>query len=125
MKENNIVLRDYQEKVIQEMNTHFNQEKIDNGILVIPTGGGKTITAAYFLHQQFKSGKLGEDSIVLWLTHNIDLLEQTHNSFKKFFEPSNMAVVSSVHSSFDQIRNDKVKLKNLEVYLLVIYPAVH
>lgn len=49
------------------------------------------------------------------MTHNIDLLEQTHNSFKKFFAPSEMAVVSSVHSSFQNITKDIKKLKNLEI----------
>lgn len=59
MKEqHDTTLREYQEKVIQSMNSHFNESDKENGVLVIPTGGGKTTTAAYFLWQQFKNGNL-------------------------------------------------------------------
>lgn len=109
----NVKLRDYQLKVISEMNSHF--ENKTNGVLVIPTGGGKTITAAFFLWKQFIDRQLGDDSIVLWMTHNIDLLEQTFQSFTRFFEKKNMAIVSSNHTSFEHLIKDKSKLDDLEI----------
>jgi len=47
------------------------------GILVLPTGGGKTFTAVQFLAQ----GPLSEGYKVLWLAHTHHLLEQSFKSF--------------------------------------------
>ena len=48
------------------------------GILVLPTGGGKTFTAVHFL----SSGPLSEGYKVLWLAHTHHLLEQAFECFK-------------------------------------------
>ncbi len=47
------------------------------GILVLPTGGGKTFTAVRFLCQ----GPLSDGYKVLWLAHTHHLLEQAYYSF--------------------------------------------
>ena len=47
------------------------------GILVLPTGGGKTFTAVRFLCQ----GPLSQGYKVLWLAHTHHLLEQAYYSF--------------------------------------------
>lgn len=49
----------------------------NGGILVLPTGGGKTFTAVRFLCQ----GPLSEGYKVLWLAHTHHLLEQAYYSF--------------------------------------------
>ena len=48
------------------------------GILVLPTGGGKTITAVRFLC----NGPLSDGYKVLWLAHTHHLLEQAFHSFR-------------------------------------------
>ncbi|WP_169796662.1 DEAD/DEAH box helicase [Chondromyces crocatus] len=48
------------------------------GILVLPTGGGKTFTAVRFLC----AGPLSDGYKVLWLAHTHHLLEQAFHSFK-------------------------------------------
>lgn len=57
----------------------FGKESQGNhgGILVLPTGGGKTFTAVRFLCQ----GPLSEGYKVLWLAHTHHLLEQAYYSF--------------------------------------------
>ena len=52
-------------------------ENPNGGILVLPTGGGKTFTAVRFLCQ----GPLSEGYKVLWLAHTHHLLEQAYYSF--------------------------------------------
>ena len=47
------------------------------GILVLPTGGGKTFTAVHFLC----TGPISDGSKVLWLAHTHHLLEQAFYSF--------------------------------------------
>jgi ATP-dependent helicase IRC3 len=49
------------------------------GILVLPTGGGKTFTALRFL----TTTALSEGYKVLWLAHTHHLLEQAYGSFSK------------------------------------------
>lgn len=51
--------------------------KDDGGILVLPTGGGKTFTAVHFLC----TGPLSDGYKVLWLAHTHHLLEQAFHSF--------------------------------------------
>jgi superfamily II DNA or RNA helicase len=51
--------------------------KEDGGILVLPTGGGKTFTAAHFLAH----GPLSDGYKVLWLAHTHHLLEQAFYGF--------------------------------------------
>ena len=48
------------------------------GILVLPTGGGKTFTAVRFLAE----GPLSDGYKVLWLAHTHHLLEQAFHSFR-------------------------------------------
>ncbi len=51
--------------------------KEDGGILVLPTGGGKTFTAVHFL----ATGPLSDGYKVLWLAHTHHLLEQAFHGF--------------------------------------------
>lgn len=53
------------------------QGQIKGGILVLPTGGGKTFTAARHL----TTGPLGRGQRVLWLAHTHHLLEQALAAF--------------------------------------------
>ncbi len=49
------------------------------GLLVLPTGGGKTLTAAYWLmHNILDKGKK-----VIWVAHRHELLDQAKSSFEK------------------------------------------
>lgn len=68
----NIELFEYQEKVCKEAV----QKK--NGIIVMPAGSGKTQTALEIIARlRFKT---------LWITHTIDLLNQSYNRAKTNFE---------------------------------------
>src|SRR5437588_11406492 len=50
----------------------------NGGILVLPTGGGKTFTAVHFLC----NGPLSDGYKVLWLAHTHHLLEQAFAAFE-------------------------------------------
>jgi superfamily II DNA or RNA helicase len=47
------------------------------GLLVLPTGGGKTLTAGFWLAKNF----LDKNKKVLWVAHRHELLEQAKNTF--------------------------------------------
>ena len=60
-----------QKKVIQARKKNF------SGLLVLPTGGGKTLTAAYWLSRNF----LDKGKKVLWIAHRHELLNQAMSAF--------------------------------------------
>ena len=68
----NIKLFDYQEKVCEKALLR------KNGIIVMPAGSGKTQTALEII------ARLGLKT--LWITHTIDLLNQSYNRAKNNFE---------------------------------------
>lgn len=82
------------EKLSQWFKGNFERK---GGLLVLPTGGGKTLTSVRFLCQS----PLSNDYKILWLAHTHHLLEQAINEFgdtsldpeqqiKKGFEVSNI-----------------------------------
>lgn len=48
------------------------------GMVVLPTGGGKTRTALEWLFKRF----ISEGKRVLWVTHRLDLLDQVHEEIR-------------------------------------------
>ncbi|NTV65843.1 MAG: DEAD/DEAH box helicase family protein, partial [Oscillochloris sp.] len=64
----------HQAQALQVLHQHFTQRAapFSGGLLVLPTGGGKTFTALRFLCR----GPLSQGFKVLWLAHTHHLLEQ-------------------------------------------------
>lgn len=72
---------EFQKEAINELKKWYNNHPrpYAGGILVLPTGGGKTFTALRFL----ATTALSEGYKVLWLAHTHHLLEQAFSSFSK------------------------------------------
>jgi len=68
--ENN--LYKYQNSAVSALEKHFIKEDKDSGLLVMPTGSGKTRTVIYFLLKKMVS----EGYKIVWLTHRHMLIEQ-------------------------------------------------
>ena len=69
----------HQQAAWNVMTTHFFDKKNQAGVVVVPTGGGKTVIASRWLLQNHirKGGR------VLWLTHRRSLLMQAFNTFAR------------------------------------------
>lgn len=72
------------------------------GLLVLPTGGGKTLTASWWLAKNF----LDKNKKILWIAHRHELLEQAKATFTKTLafsdifqdrENFNYRVISGIH----------------------------
>jgi len=79
------------------------------GLLVLPTGGGKTLTAGYWLCKNY----LDKGKKVLWIAHRHELLEQAKNTFSEkltyhdIFENRdsfNYRIISGIHDKPINIR---------------------
>jgi superfamily II DNA or RNA helicase/tetratricopeptide (TPR) repeat protein len=75
----NIQLYTHQSDAIRSMSRRILSADSFSGLLVLPTGGGKTLTATYWLMQDIldKGGK------IIWLAHRHELLNQAQRSFEK------------------------------------------
>lgn len=81
-----------------------------SGILVLPTGGGKTITTSYWLTKN----AINRHAKVLWIAHRTQLLEQTYEAFcrcaAKELLPDvteyNMSIVSGEYGKASRITGE-------------------
>lgn len=71
----------HQAKALQELDKWYKSASAEpqGGILVLPTGGGKTFTACHFICRN----PLSDGFKVLWLAHTHHLLEQAFYSFSQ------------------------------------------
>jgi len=68
----------HQREAIGAMTKTINNKDDYRGLLVLPTGGGKTFTAIYWLLQNI----IDKGHKVLWIAHRIELLDQAFESLK-------------------------------------------
>lgn len=74
-----IRLYPHQAQAIQSLDRWERSGSDGAGLLVLPTGGGKTLTATYWLMRAIldKGGK------VLWIAHRHELLDQAYHAFER------------------------------------------
>ena len=76
----NLELYKHQNDAIKELNDILTNDKNPfAGLLVLPTGGGKTLTATYWLLKNYVDKK----KKILWIAHRHELLEQAKHSFEQ------------------------------------------
>lgn len=73
----NVSLYPYQQEAVASMKRHFLEEDRLSGILVMPTGSGKTMTSVYFLLREMAS----RGYEIIWLAHRFMLVEQAARVF--------------------------------------------
>ena len=112
----NIVLHEFQEAAMRKM-SEMNKKETFNGLLVLPTGAGKTMTATYWLLKNATDKR----KKVLWIAHRHLLLEQAAetfviNSYKKASDGSDFLsnrisykyrIISGKHDKPKDIKGDE------------------
>jgi len=74
-----ITPRDHQLAAWDKMTALYLEQKKNAGLIVVPTGGGKTVLAAHWLLQNH----VQQGGRVLWLAHRRSLLRQAFDTFCK------------------------------------------
>ena len=105
--QNNIQLYRHQREAINNL-SEINNNKNFSGILAIPTGGGKTLAAVYWLLRDV----IDNNKKVLWIAHRHELLTQAYlalknNAYKNLLrnrDSFNYRIISGEH---DYTRNVK------------------
>ncbi len=108
-----IALHDYQKKAVEALKTHFIENDRKSGLLVMPTGSGKTRTSTAFLLQHMVAE---EGYQIIWLAHRHMLIDQSAKSFYdnspaiKLFNPKmrqfKMVCVSGNHLTMKSTEKD-------------------
>lgn len=126
-------LYEHQQQAVQQLNAQvimLNGQPFA-GLLVIPTGGGKTMTAVQWLLRNC----VDKDKKVLWIAHRHELLEQAKESFQnnaysdllKSRRSFNYRIVSGINDKPKDIRTsddiiiaskDSLRLETATQYLL-------
>ena len=75
-----VPLYDFQKDAIEELKKYFIKEDKDSGIMVMPTGSGKSRTSITFLVREMVS----QGYQILWIAHRHMLLDQAADCFYKF-----------------------------------------
>ncbi len=108
--ESRLNLYKHQREAIQELQSKT-VKKSFSGMLVLPTGGGKTLTAAYWLAKNY----LDKNKKILWIAHRHELLNQAKQTFHeklafadifKQKQSFNYRVVSGIHDRAVNIKAD-------------------
>lgn len=143
---NNLSLYKHQTDAIKKLN----EKIIDTGknpfagLLVLPTGGGKTLTAVYWLLRNYTDN----NKKILWIAHRHELLEQAKRSFEQLaysdilknrssfnyrvisglhdkpvnIKPNDDIIISSKDSlnrGFDHLYENWIRNDNQEVFLVI------
>lgn len=114
---NEIPLYDFQEDAIDKLYESVITNNEERGLLVMPTGSGKTRTAVYFLLKNMAS----RGYQIIWLTHRHMLIDQTADAFYNFApliksqnpaaKKLDMVCVSGEHSSIKATKkNDDIMI---------------
>lgn len=75
-----VPLYDFQKKAVEKLKEHFIDNDRESGLLVMPTGSGKSRTAVYFLIKEM----ISRGWQILWLCHRHMLIDQAAECFYRF-----------------------------------------
>ncbi len=100
----------HQQQALDNLNKWFmSTKKQAGGILVLPTGGGKTFTAMHFLCRH----PISDNYKILWLAHTHHLLEQAFSGMDKLLcliaEPKNSLNVRLVSGTIGHFKVADIK----------------
>ena len=101
----------HQQQALEKLSQWFKGDfQKKGGLLVLPTGGGKTLTSIRFLCQN----PLSNDYKILWLAHTHHLLEQAINEFGN----TSLSIEEQIKKGFEVSNINSATKKELNVRLV-------
>ena len=114
-------LYDFQKQAVNALEKHFIKEDKQRGLIVMPTGSGKSRTATYFLIKKM----ISQGYQILWIAHRHMLIDQAADCFYKFaglsklenpdMKKYNISCISIEHQSIKSIdKKDEVIVGSIQ-----------
>lgn len=117
----------FQEKAISCIVNDFKQNIVGRFLLVLPTGGGKTLTAMRAVDKMVRLGFISKQDKILWVVHTLSLyshakknLENKQN-YSKFSLHPNLASIINVRMKSDATKELEGGFK----YKLIVIDEAH
>lgn len=109
-----VPLYDFQEDAVNNLKHYFVDDDMQAGLLVMPTGSGKSRTATSFLIKEM----ISQGYQILWIAHRHMLIDQAADCFYRYAGLSkirnpkirkyNISCISGEHLSCSQVGNSEV-----------------
>ena len=116
----------FQKDAVRAIANDFEKKPNGRYLLVIPTGGGKTITAVKAICQLYADNVLDSSSDkVLWTAHRQELLNQAEEAFIKIIDSTSAAISLDNNIRIEMISVAPKALQDESVKLAVIDEAHH
>ena len=118
---------DFQQKAISSIVSDFRRNKSGRFLLVLPTGGGKTLTAMRAVNEMIKQGIISKQDKILWVVHTLSLYShakrnlEDKNNYTKFLLYSDLASIINVRMKSNAVK----ELGNGSKYKLIIIDEAH
>lgn len=114
-----VPLYDYQENAVKALKKHFIDDDCKEGMLVMPTGSGKSRTATYFLIKEM----ISRGYQVIWLAHRHMLIDQAADCFYRYaglskienpnIKEYRISCVSGLHLRMSQVDKHEVVVASI------------
>lgn len=117
----------FQEDAISNIVRDFQKNKQGRFLLVLPTGGGKTIAAIRSLNEMINRGIIGKEDRVLWVVHTLSLRTHARENIDNEKHYSKFSLNSLLRSTVDvRMKADAVKeLRANKNYKFIIIDEAH
>jgi len=106
----------HQNEAWNNMDKHYLDKDFNRGMVVVPTGGGKTTIATKWIIEKY----LNNGYRVLWLAHRVELLQQAKDTFLNFsylnnkLNDSTMIMISKENDSWNSVFSDQLAVFTTE-----------
>lgn len=111
-----VPLYDYQQEAVEKLRRFYLEQENTSGLLVMPTGSGKTRTAVYFLVKEMVS----RGYQVLWLAHRHLLLDQAAENFYQFAGLSKIEKPNIRDYRVSCISGEHLKMSQIDSHEIVV-----
>lgn len=123
----------FQDEAVRRIVSDFENNSFAKVLLVIPTGGGKTITALKTIHELLKVGLIFDTQKILWVTHRKNLKKQVEEDLE-IGDPSELNEeeikrISKINKVLDIVLITEAKRRlatdSSNLYKLIIIDEAH
>lgn len=117
----------FQDKAISCIARDFKQNITGRFLLVLPTGGGKTLTAIRAVNEMIKQGVISKQDKILWVVHTLSLYYHAKKNLDNKENYSKFVLYPELVSIIDvKMKSDAVKeLEGGSKYKLIIIDEAH
>ncbi len=126
-KKTNIPDWSYTKTAILNISKDFQRNILGRFLLVLPTGGGKTLTAIRAINEMIERGIVAKNDKILWVVHTLSLHSHARKNLENKVNHSRFSLVPEI-SSIIQVKMKSDAIKELEggsKYKLIVIDEAH